>query len=822
MSTSCLNLINDLSKSVDKVNDELIKDMTDPSMKYDFICAKPGVTHQNYYKNLKQQWEGLVNDFINRPDKCESLITSFLPLYDVIKTGKELDADELILEVISSAIMNPKVASFDMDPDFSKTITAFLKILSQHCSCQMVDIFRFIIDKYQTKYSAKFKSTDKKEIIKILKTDYIKLKQFINTTSNEDITSFKTSIFDDLSTKLTGLYGFSVESELNRLIPDELGSLKEFFVKIITAYFNNLHPIIWAQMMKQMIDNVFIELPYTTDEIFRFVSKYILLNSGPFILKILQMVRPVLSPDLAKKYNLTKLTYPLMKQNQVNMILERVVYHWDMYEVLANYSASVGHVCKVKKADDPYNIMIIKIIKPLSIAQTCWEYSVLHTGIFDKGSCEENFVKNMLESNGRELNVKNEIANLKKGFDNYTATYADVFTSEINAKLTTINAIDGIIKPDCWFALAMTLAPGIPLSKLVEDDLIKTDTKYRAKLHRCLDLLIYKFFLTIIKDGFYHGDLHAGNIFFSYRDNQMTLIDFGAVGEINLFENNDDVNALLEIIVKSLFHDFDGIFDKMTILLNSKCTDSKNSKIIDMNSSEYLAFKEKLRMYHLRNVIHDKREKQRSEQYKDDIFSEKRIQEEKSTDKELVEEPKVKLDSVYKYLEVKPDTRDPIIENRDVLPEFTKITGDSEDTTSFPKALEMIIKFYAESGVNIAVKFAEFYEFQKAYALLLGVLHKVNYNSYRMGIALQKAIINWRNLPKLLEVRTVAAVSKMYWDEKKKFDAIEDIVVKEKQELGIPATQTGGSDEDAQYLQKYLKYKQKYLQLKNNANTSMY
>ena len=58
----------------------------------------------------------------------------------------------------------------------------------------------------------------------------------------------------------------------------------------------------------------------------------------------------------------------------------------------------------------------------------------------------------------------------------------------------------------------MTLAPGVPVADLVESDLLKTDTPYRAKLHRCFDLLVYKFFLTIAKTGFYHGDLHAGNV----------------------------------------------------------------------------------------------------------------------------------------------------------------------------------------------------------------------------------------------------------------------------------------------------------------------
>ena len=74
--------------------------------------------------------------------------------------------------------------------------------------------------------------------------------------------------------------------------------------------------------------------------------------------------------------------------------------------------------------------------------------------------------------------------------------------------------------------------------------LLKKDTKFRAVLHRTLDLLVYKFFLVIIKHGFYHGDPHAGNIFFSFKKKQAILIDLGAVGELNVYEENVDGDML--------------------------------------------------------------------------------------------------------------------------------------------------------------------------------------------------------------------------------------------------------------------------------------
>ncbi len=58
-------------------------------------------------------------------------------------------------------------------------------------------------------------------------------------------------------------------------------------------------------------------MPITRSDFFAFISKQLLLNSGPFILKTLQMIRPFLSKDLAEKYNLTKLTYPILTNQQL-------------------------------------------------------------------------------------------------------------------------------------------------------------------------------------------------------------------------------------------------------------------------------------------------------------------------------------------------------------------------------------------------------------------------------------------------------------------------------------------------------------------------
>ena len=246
----------------------------------------------------------------------------------------------------------------------------------------------------------------------------------------------------------------------------------------------------------------------------------------------------------------------------------------------------------------------------------------------------------------------------------------------------------------------------------------------------------------------------------------MTLIDFGAVGNINMYEDDSSIKTLLEIIVMSLFSNFDEMLDVMTNLLNSKCVETR----INTNSPEYQQLKQELYDHKKQNIMNEKIEAEKTKIYQKDIFSNTRINDENTPDSVTYPDNIfMPTDSIYTYLEFESEKREPVIENKDVLPHFTEIIGDSE-SISFAGVLEKIIKFYALSGVNIAIKFNEFYEFQKAYALLLGVLHQVGYNSYRTGIAINKAIVNWKNLKQLYHIKTVAHLIKTYWHEKKKYD----------------------------------------------------
>ena len=793
--TQCADVINNLVKAVDNVNTEILENMINSNVEYLDVCLRPNVSFDYYYTTLKGSWENTINTFVNRSDKCPGNFENLLFMYEVIgnlnKDNIQLDqlknmsqpqlehfVFDKILNRAINMISEQSGPGFVMDKNMIMCMKNLAKVMVINCQCQMIDIFSHIIKGYKSTYSKKLQGLDKDQIIKTIKNDYEYVKNFVNNY-----------------TKSGQVGGFSIENELNNLIPDELGKMKKFFVTVISTYFNSLHPIIWAQIFRSMVLNIFKDCPLTVEEWFSFGSKYLLLNSGPFILKILQMIRPVLTDEMAKKYNLTKLTYPLLEPNQIKIIqiksMEEKNYQRSVF--VANKSASVGHVSigYIDSLNEPRDWFVIKFIKPLAIAQSCWEYDVLKN-VFPQGSCEDSFIKNTLRANGAEMNVANEILNLERGHEMYTTDYQTEFGSingmDIDAKLTTIENKPGIIKPGIWYALAMTLAPGVPIADLIENKLLENDTKLRANLHRCLDLLVVRFFYTLISKGFYHGDLHSGNVFYSYRQKQITMIDFGAMGDIDLFAGDDTTLKLLHLIIMSMFYNYDGMLDLLTDILNSKCSNDPDPSIINKKSKEYVDFKVSLMKHRIKNTLNYEKEAMKAKQYYDDITSQNRLNDEKpnNTVSEILQKNSDDEDergsSIYDYFEKVIESKETIVEDKDILPIFTEVS-DSSDSISFAGVMQLIIKFYATSNVNVAVKFSELNELQKAYALLLGVLAKVSYSSYRMTQAIKSAILTWQHIPKLFNVTTSYSLLSYYSSESTKFDELKNLLVSEKKKF---------------------------------------
>lgn len=277
---SCIEIFTELSDIVNDINNEFIDKFTDKTTEYMLSCVKTDITYDNYYKLLKQQWDKKFNEFLNKTRQCSSMMNTIQSASKVLTAKTTEQQEDVIIDEIMKYIFSTK-QTYETSNDVKKTFEQIIQLFIQNCSCQMIDIFKVIIDKYQSKYIQPVNVHGRQ----LLKQHYDSFKKLM--TSLQNINFAQT--LPTLQSQLKLIYSFSIEDELNKLIPNELGSLKQFFIKVISAYYNNLHPIIWAQMYDQIVKNIFIDLPFSSEELFQFASKQILLNSGPFILKILQM-----------------------------------------------------------------------------------------------------------------------------------------------------------------------------------------------------------------------------------------------------------------------------------------------------------------------------------------------------------------------------------------------------------------------------------------------------------------------------------------------------------------------------------------------------
>jgi len=771
MSTyNCGNVFPLLVEAIYKANDEITDNVTniigEKSVKKTLVCVRTNVAQDFYIDTVGKEWNNIINEMINESPCRYGVISTIKKGKEITKKLQTSPLQEVIQEEASDYVINRLTGEnnkFTFAKDFTLTMSEVLINYADNCGCDFYNLFKIAVVNYSGRYKKKYQGKSKEQAKTLLRQDFKSFNEYIQKLykqfKNVDLSGLNKNNYKIVVSKVNIIKTISIEDELNNLIPDSMGAMKSFFVTMISSYYNNIHPVIWCQIFAKMCENFFIHMPITKQEFYQFVSGQLLLNSGPAILKILQMLRPFFQPEVLEKYNLTKLTYPLLSTRQVDMILKKILLDIYDYKTIANLSASVGHVVLLKQVNQATPI-IIKIIKPISIVQSCSEYDMLKK-LYAKDTCEQNFIDNMIYAIGTELDATNEIKNINLGNKYYTCDYNDIFEFNTGHILTTLEVIDDIIIPDCWYALAVTLAPGMPLSKLAENKLVERDTKFRASLHRCLDLLVYKFFFVLFSNGFYHGDLHAGNIFFSFKSKTMTLIDFGAVGNMNLFEDDPGVDALLEIIIMSIFYNYEDIADRMTVLLNCRC-DAENN--VDMESKTYYNLIQELSNYGIDSIMLSEENSKKYNNNINKIFSQERIEEESYDNMDQEERAELKENNIYSYLDILPHTGETVIENNDTL---RNMKLENPSTKSFNDILTILFAFYATNGVNIPVKFSELYEFQKAYTLLLGVLTQMKYDAYRMSFAINKAIMTCEHLDKILYVTKISKIYQWYNRESK-------------------------------------------------------
>ncbi len=142
-------------------------------------------------------------------------------------------------------------------------------------------------------------------------------------------------------------------------------------------------------------------------------------------------------------------------------------------------------------------------------------------------------VETISETIALELDLRYEAAAASELKDN-NAGNADYMVPDVDWNLTSRRV------------LCTSLVDGIPFSK--KQDMVKAG----YDLQKIAEGLVHSFLTQALNDGFFHADLHQGNLF-ACADNKITAIDFGIMGRID----KKTRHCLAEILYGFIVQDYD-------------------------------------------------------------------------------------------------------------------------------------------------------------------------------------------------------------------------------------------------------------------------
>jgi ubiquinone biosynthesis protein len=221
-------------------------------------------------------------------------------------------------------------------------------------------------------------------------------------------------------------------------------------------------------------------------------------------------------------------------------------------------SASIGQVHKAELIDG--NIVAVKIQRPKIKEQILEDIEILyylagHFGIFFKNNPIDPLyiVEEFSHYTNIELNYLLESHNAKRFYENFKYNkdiiIPKIFDEYTTSKILTLEYIDG--------------------KKLKE---IKEFPKHFSK-KKAIMIGFDAAMKQIFEDGFFHADLHPGNIL--VKGKKIAFIDFGITGSMRKQFRKEAINLFLSL----MNHDSDSISDVLLrISYNKKITNEEDFK----------------------------------------------------------------------------------------------------------------------------------------------------------------------------------------------------------------------------------------------------
>lgn len=307
----------------------------------------------------------------------------------------------------------------------------------------------------------------------------------------------------------------------------------EFFKILMEKY-----PDKFSLEVKRKIFLALLKLPKETTEVEKL--SVVLQHTGPVMQKLFQLFgKNVKSPLVAEVMERLKSDIVPFPSEKAKEIIERS-YGLTIDELFSQFNdrpiaaASVGQVHLAKLKYDDMEV-VVKIRRPGIEEKAKRELLIMEELAPNEGI--RKIVKHLRDTIEEELDFRIESKNLKKG---------KVYRQKKRG-IYAVNEIKAL--PAKKEVLIMERAEGKNFNKFT------TKSEVVKKLKGAANLLEFWLKETFLYGGFFHADLHSGNIFFKttgrWPGHLLTLIDFGSVEKLTFQEKKALINLSLGAIFQS-------------------------------------------------------------------------------------------------------------------------------------------------------------------------------------------------------------------------------------------------------------------------------
>lgn len=360
-------------------------------------------------------------------------------------------------------------------------------------------------------------------------------------------------------------------------------SIKSMLDVIMQKYFDHLEPPMQLRLIKSLLD-----LPLKASKYDQLLS--IVQSSGVVLQKLFQLIgKETDSEELANLMEKLNDKIPPMPGDQAleqiasansYLLPEQNSVIFDKFKKKAIASATIGSVYLANCHERDTELAI----------------KVLRSGIYQQTIKELDMLKSITETEF-QLGIINEIEEAILLETNFLKEFENMQRGKVYNKpekgISTVKAHRTYVPNNTY--IAMEKASGKAINSYSDEDISSLGfTKLEFVLMKKKAVAnLFKLWLNnaIYGDGFFHADLHGGNIFFSADKNDkpkflLTLLDFGNVGQLNCHVRAEFVKFSAGIILHHPITVWEALKSLTTSLIGDEEAKEIKQKIVNIIGSK--------------------------------------------------------------------------------------------------------------------------------------------------------------------------------------------------------------------------------------------